>query len=129
MANVRIYPISIEYIKSENNHPYLVEIPDLNLYTEADSKIDAIYMARDLIGSYSLNDHPMPESNDQLLKPKNKNTIVTLVDVDIEKYQRDMDMKLDKKTLTIPHKYNVLGTRDKLNFSEILTNELMKIYN
>jgi predicted RNase H-like HicB family nuclease len=128
MTNKVVYPIIIEYDRKEKNgNPYFVTIPDLDIFTEGSSIADAMEMAKDAIGTYSLNGTQMPESNYKL-PILDENTITTLVDVDIDKYQDAMDMKLEKKTLTIPHKYNELGKRDGVNFSEILTNSLVEIY-
>ena len=46
----RAYPIIIEPV--QDVHPYVVSIPDLDIFTEGDSLYDAVDMARDAIGLF-----------------------------------------------------------------------------
>ena len=46
----RIYPVIIEPV--QDVHPYVVSIPDLDIFTEGDSLYDAVDMARDAIGLF-----------------------------------------------------------------------------
>ena len=46
----RAYPIIIEPV--QDVHPYVVSIPDLDIFTEGDSLYDAVDMARDTIGLF-----------------------------------------------------------------------------
>jgi len=121
-----IYPVVI--IKTDDKEePYLIKIPDLNGMTQGTDIDDSIKMARDFIGLKVMdlqdNKESVPSSNYDL--PKNeKNSIATLIDVDINKYRAINDTRLIKKTLTIPNYLNLLGKEKKINFSEVLTTAL-----
>lgn len=126
MKNNIILPI---IIKQTNNSEmrYLISIPDLDGMTEANSIPEAMLMAQDYIGTYSLDDE-LPDSNLVIPETK-KDEIGTLVTVDIEAYKRKYDNKVVKKTITIPNYLNELGKENNINFSEVMTEALKEKLN
>lgn len=86
------YPIIISKTAESYDYPYLVDIPDFDGMTEGVSITDAIEMAQDYIGTYSL-ENELPKSNTNLPKTS-KNQITTLVTVNISEYQRKMTKEL-----------------------------------
>lgn len=121
MDDIKVFPIIIT--KDDNSdYPYFVEIPDIDGMTEGKSIADAMEMAKDYIGTYSLEDK-LPESNTKLPQAKD-GTIVTLVTVNVSEYKRKHDNKVIKKTITIPNYLNELGKENGVNFSELMTTAL-----
>ncbi|MBP2058967.1 hypothetical protein J2Z60_002168 [Lactobacillus colini] len=79
-------------------------------------------MGKDLIGTMSLVEK-LPANNTKIPKV-GANSIATLVDVNISKYQRMNDDRTVKKTLTIPNYLNEEAKEAGINFSAILTDAL-----
>lgn len=127
MDEIKVFPIIIT--KDENNidYPYFAEIPDIDGMTEGKSIADTMEMAKDYIGTYSLEDK-LPESNTKLPETID-GVIVTLVTVNISEYKRKYDNKVIKKTITIPNYLNELGKENGINFSEVMTNALKEKLN
>ncbi|WP_125604385.1 type II toxin-antitoxin system HicB family antitoxin [Lapidilactobacillus bayanensis] len=123
------YPVIIRKDGGETDTmPYLVDIPALDGMTEGSSIDDALAMAADYIGTYSLDEVTMPESVYKL-PAHNETDVVSLVPVNISEYRRKNDSKVIKKTLSIPNYLNELGNERGVNFSLILTNALKKELN
>ena len=122
-----VYPIKITPIVDNDKKHYLVTIPIIDRMTQGKDIPDALDMAADCIGSYSLV-AKLPESN-YVIPQTTKNEIATLVKVNISKYQRENDNRTVKKTLTIPNYLNELGIENKINFSHVLTKALKEIFN
>lgn len=122
MDEIKVFPIIITKDEDNSDYPYFVEIPDIDGMTEGKSIADAMEMAKDYIGTYSLEDK-LPESNTNLPQAKDGAT-VTLVIVNVSEYKRKNDNKVVRKSLTIPNYLNELGIEKGVNFSEILTNAL-----
>lgn len=119
-----VYPVVIKKDEQEPaTYPYLVAIPILDGLTEGASIEDALKMAADYIGTYSLASEQLPDSTYQLPKTK-AGEIVSLVRVNISEYRRKNDTRTVKKTLTIPNYLNELGRAQGLNFSALLTDAL-----
>jgi predicted RNase H-like HicB family nuclease len=123
-----VFPIIIKKNASSEKYPYFVQIPDLQGVTEGKSVIDAIEMAKDYIGTFSL-ENELPSSNAQLPVTHEKDKICTLVTVNISAYQRAHDFQKVKKTITIPNYLNELGQKKRVNFSELMTEALKKKLN
>ncbi|GAA3635778.1 type II toxin-antitoxin system HicB family antitoxin [Lactobacillus hamsteri] len=119
-----VFPIIISKNNEDAKYPYLVNIPDLDGTTEGKDIADAIFMAQDYIGTYSLKDE-LPKSNTNIPKT-GKDEIGTLVTVNISEYKRKNDNKVIKKTITIPNYLNELGKENGINFSEVMTNALKR---
>ena len=121
MDDIKVFPIIITK-DDDSDYPYFVEIPDINGMTEGKSIADAMEMAKDYIGTYSLEDK-LPESNTKLPQAKDGAT-VTLVTINVSEYKRKHDNKVIKKTITIPNYLNELGKENGVNFSEVMTTAL-----
>ena len=121
MDDIKVFPIIIT--KDDNSdYPYFAEIPDIHGMTEGKSTADAMDIANDSIGTYSLEDK-LPESNTKLPQAKDGAT-VTLVTINVSEYKRKHDNKVIKKTITIPNYLNELGKENGINFSEVMTTAL-----
>lgn len=81
------FPIIITKNADRGDYPYFVEIPDLDGVTEGKSIIDAFEMTKDYIGTYSL-ENDLPKSNTVLPKNNSKNSLETLVTINISEYKR-----------------------------------------
>lgn len=122
MDEIKVFPIIITKDEDVTDYPYLVDIPDLDGMTEGKTVADAMEMAKDYIGTYSLEDK-LPKSNTNLPKAKD-GAIVTLVTVNVSEYKRKNDNRVIKKTITIPNYLNELGKENGINFSEVMTTAL-----
>lgn len=119
---IKVFPIIISKNNENSDYPYFVEIPDIDGMTEGASIADAMEMAKDYIGTYSL-ENKLPKSNTRL--PKTKGTdIASLVTVNVSEYKRKNDNRVVKKTITIPNYLNELGKEKGINFSEVMTSAL-----
>lgn len=127
MDSIKVFPIIITENKDSSVYPYFVEIPDLDGVTEGQSIADAIKMAKDYIGTYSL-ENSLPKSNTNLPSVQG-DAIATLVTVNVSEYKRKHDNKVVKKTITIPNYLNELGKENNINFSEVMTAALKKKLN
>lgn len=126
------YPTFIA--KSEND--YLVYVPDLEIYTEGNSLVDAIEMARDAIGLKGITmqdmDQEIPEASELNEATKRANTDIfdyskgtaTLVDVDFSEYRRKMDNKMVRRNVTLPSWMNYEADKLGLNVSKVLQEAL-----
>ena len=96
-----MYPVLIKRC----NQDYLVYVPDIDQFTEGKSFSDAIYMARDLLGTCSLSG-PLPDpstsqeavavaeqkaDNDEF---KWSDGVLTFVDIDEEEYRKQTEDKI-----------------------------------
>lgn len=124
MDEIRVFPIIITKDKGSSEYPYFVEIPDIDGMTEGKSVADAMKMAEDYIGTFSL-ENKLPESNTKLPRAE-EGAIVTLVTANISEYKRRNDNRVVKKTISIPNYLNELGKENRINFSEVMTAALKK---
>lgn len=130
------YPIYI----AKNGSDYLVYVPDLDIFTEGKGAADAMSMARDAISGkaleYEEEGRTLPEPSDykkaRILTMQRadgedflySNGICTLVDTDLEEYQRKMENRSVKKNCTIPYRLSVEADKAGLNYSRVLQNAL-----
>lgn len=129
-----VYPVFILRTDEE----YLVYLPDVNCTTSGKTIYDAICMARDLLGTYSLDGEPMPLPSDEAaareIARKNaddeqltfSDLPVTLIDIDTEEYWKQLHTKSVKENCTIPGWLNKKAEEAGLNFSKILQEALIK---
>ena len=99
-----VYPVLI----TKDNNAYLVYVPDINRMTQGASLYEAICMARDLLGTWSL-DAPLPEPSDvkeavRIAEEKADDEEFTwskgepvFVDIDTDEYRRRLNTKAVKK--------------------------------
>lgn len=128
MTKTFVYPVVISYDEAEESkYKYLVYIPDLDGYTEGEDLGSAIVMARDYIGTYSLENN-LPEPNSVKFDSDSDDTI-TFVDIDPDKYKKSIDKTPIKKTLTIPSYLNDVAIENGINFSQTLSDALKEKLN
>ncbi len=126
----KVYPV----IFTQTEGCILVEVPDLEIFTEGKDFSDAIEMARDAIGlkGISLEDDKMalPEPS-QDIDIKNSTfaaegkTILSLVDVDFQVYRRKNDNKMVRRNVTLPNWLDQEAERANINVSKISQDALM----
>lgn len=128
------YPVFV----ASHDAAFLVYVPDLELYTEGESVLDAIEMARDAIGlkGIDLEDDgkaiPTP-SNYEAATAKAKEDaedfdytkgFLTMVDVDLVEYRKRMDDRMVRRNVTLPNWLNREADRLHLNVSRVLQEAL-----
>ena len=137
------YPVIFTDIKTN----ILIEVPDLNILTEANEEgkekasfADAIMMARDAIGlsCISAEDRGEPVAkasalNDIDLKKgtfaEDGESIVSLVDVDLQVYRRRLDNKAVRRNVTLPNWLIQEAEAANLNVSRVFQEALMQKLN
>ncbi len=132
------YPVIFTDV--ENN--ILIEVPDLEILTEANSEdekkgslADAIKMARDAIGIECITREDEGKkikrpSDIEKINPSNGTfaedgkSFVSFVDVDLTAYRRKIDNKAVRRNVTLPNWLNVEAERAKINVSKVLQEAL-----
>lgn len=129
----KVYPV----ILTTTLEGVLVEIPDLDIFTQGEDIADAMEMARDAIGLYIMT----AEDNSEVIKsPSNINevdvrkgqfidggeSVLTLIDIDIVAYRKRYDNKTVRRNVTIPNWLNVEADKANLNVSKVLQEALME---
>lgn len=121
----------------------LIEVPDLEILTEANEEgkekgtlADAITMARDAIGITCIE----KEDNDEEIKEPSLlenidiskstfgtagKTVVSMVDVDLLEYRRQIDNKVVRKNVSLPNWLNYEAEKAGINVSRVLQEALM----
>ena len=140
MANKRAFPVMIK----EDAGNYLVFVPDLAIYTEGDSLVDAIEMARDAIGLKGVDiedsGQTIPEGStrERALELARADAdedfdysdgIMTFVDVDFTGYRNRMNNRAVKKNCTIPYWLCDAAEKAGINFSKVLQEALSQKLN
>ena len=106
---------------------YTVFIPDFENGTQGKDLADALYMARDAIGSLGITmqdmgrEIPEPGAAEYELQP---GEIESFVDVDFAEYRRKKDNKKVRKNVMIPSWLNEVAESENINFSRILEEAL-----
>ena len=131
-----MYPVIFTQTKDERD-TYLIEIPDLKPIasgvTEGFGLADAIEMARDYIGCtlYDKEDSEIPAASDikdidigQGEFYHDGESIVSIVDIDIDVYRRRLDNRAVRKNVSIPAWMDVEAKRKHLNLSRLLQEAL-----
>lgn len=119
------YPI----VLCPDGEGYYVKIPDFDISTQGDTIAEAMEMARDAIGIMGIDmqddGEALPSPNS--VKPeKEKDDILTFVDVDFEEYRRRVDNRSVKKNCTIPYWLSVEAEKANINYSRILQDAIAK---
>ena len=133
------YPV----IFTEVDTNILIEVPDLQIFTEANDEAepkgtmaDAIMMARDTIGlaCMAMEDEgtTIPEAGKLQEVDAAKGVfceegegVVSLVDVDLTAYRRMMDNKTVRRNVTLPNWLNQEAEMAHINVSKVLQEALM----
>ena len=131
---VIIYPVILTKT-GDKKDTYLVEIPDLGGLTEGYGLANALQMARDYIGGVccDMKDEDIPEASDPTKIDIHKsefsdgeNTIVTLVDLDLDRYRKKMMNRSIRRNVSIPEWLDRAAKREHLNVSGALREALME---
>jgi len=116
----------------ETDGKFSVNFPDIQgCYTGGDDLHDALFMAEDVL-SFSLFDlerenKPIPKASDIKDIKVKKNEFVNYIRCDTIAYQKKINNKAIKKTLTIPKWLNDLALEKNINFSHVLQEALEKM--
>lgn len=139
----QVYPTFILNTNDGSEHPFLVCVPDLEIFTEGDSFADAIEMARDAIGltGISMEDNkeelPVPSDQSAAIKKVTCNTedidfsqgVLTYVDVDFSEYRKKVDTKTVRRNVALPSWLNYEAEHAGINVSRVLQEALMDVLN
>ena len=137
------YPTFILNTKDGTEHPFLIYVPDMEIFTEGDTFADAIEMARDAIGitgiSMEDNKESIPTPSDQsgaIEKAKQDmedidftKGILTYVDVDFFEYRKKVDTKTVRRNVALPSWLNYEAEHAGINVSRVLQEALMNVLN
>ncbi|MBQ9360187.1 MAG: type II toxin-antitoxin system HicB family antitoxin [Lachnospiraceae bacterium] len=127
------YPV-IFTRKRDAKDTYLVYIPDLDGATEGFGFADAINMARDYIGCTLYDkkekDFPVPSDIKEVDPVKgiffnSGESIVSMVDIDIEVYRRELDNKPVRRNVSLPSWLNQAANKAHINVSRVLQDALI----
>lgn len=128
----KMYPV----IFTQAEECILVEVPDLNLFTEGKNMENAMEMARDAMSlaivSMEDNGEKVPEAT-EIFKIDVKESIYTnegksflsIVDVDIAEYRRKIDTKPVRRNVSLPSWLNYAADAAGINVSRVLQEALM----
>lgn len=139
----QVYPTFILNKNDDSEHPFLVCVPDMEIFTEGDTFADAIEMARDAIGltgiSLEDNKEELPAPSDQttaIAKVKQDTEdidfsqgILTYVDVDFSEYRKKVDTKTVRRNVALPSWLNYEAEHAGINVSRVLQEALMNVLN
>ncbi|MDD6230730.1 MAG: hypothetical protein PUA95_08345 [Lactimicrobium massiliense] len=128
-----VYPVFIQ----KDGEDYLAYIPDVDSYTSGKSFYEAMYMARDLLGTISLEKElPAPSAAEDACKTaaakadepdfKYSSGTLAFVDIDTDEYKRKLDNRAVKKNCTIPSWLNDKAEAAGVNFSRVLQEALIE---
>ena len=112
----QVYPTFILNTNDGSAHPFLVCVPDMEIFTEGDTFGDAIEMARDAIGLAGISmeenkeELPMPSDQKAAIEKVKQVTddidfskgILTYVDVDFSEYRKKVDTKTVRRNVALP---------------------------
>ena len=133
------YPVVFTRTKDKKD-TYIVEIPDIQGFTEGYGLADAMEMARDYIGGYCLEkedkDIPLPsEAQDvdiekcDLSAEEKANSFVSMVDLDLEEYRRKINKRAVRRNVSIPAWLDQAAEKEHVNFSRVLQEALLQKLN
>ena len=139
----QVYPTFIQNTNDGSEHPFLVCVPDMEIFTEGDSLADAIEMARDAIGlaGISMEDNseeiPVPSDQATAVEKVKQNAedidfskgILTYVDVDFSEYRKKVDTKTVRRNVALPSWLNYEAEHAGINVSRVLQEALMNVLN
>ncbi len=121
------------YPCENNTGGYTVEVPDLpGCVSQGDSIADAILMAADAASGWVLDEleegRAVPKASaPQDVKPE-AGGFVTMLVLDMDAYAEKYGAKAVRKNLTIPAWLNTFAERNKINFSKVLQDGLLALY-
>lgn len=129
----KMYPV----IFTQTKNCILIEIPDLDIFSEGKDMEEAIEMARDAISLkiVSLEDNweKVPEATEIFMIDVSKSafanegkSFLSIVDVDITEYRRKIDTKPVRRNVSLPGWLNYAAEEAGLNVSRVLQKALME---
>ena len=135
----QVYPTFILNTHEDSEHPFLVCVPDMEIFTEGADFADAIEMARDAIGlaGITLEDQgetlPLPSTQENAIGKVQSfkddidfsKGILTYVDVDFSEYRRKTDSKTVRRNVALPGWLNYEAERAEINVSRVLQEALI----
>lgn len=139
----QVYPTFILNMDDGSEHPFLVCVPDMEIWTEGDTLADAIEMARDAIGAtgISMEDNqeelPLPSEQTAAMEKMKQSAedidfskgIMTYVDVDFSEYRKKIDTKTVRRNVALPSWLNYEAEHAGINVSRVLQEALMEVLN
>ncbi len=139
----QVYPTFILNLEDESAHPFLVCVPDMEIWTEGDTFADAIEMARDAIGltGISMEDNgeslPVPSQQQAAVEKMKESAgeldfsdaILTYVDVDFSEYRKKIDTRTVRRNVALPSWLNYEAEHAGINVSRVLQEALMDVLN
>lgn len=135
----QVYPTFILNTDNTEEHPFLVCVPDMEIFTEGDTFADAIEMARDAIGltGISMEDDgealPVPSDRAAAMGKVLQDTeivdfskgVLTYVDVNFDEYRKKVDTKTVRRNVALPSWLNYEANKAGVNVSSILQDALI----
>lgn len=118
--------MSVVYVAllNQGKNTVLVDVPDFNIHEYGKDIPSAIQKVRDAIGraGIQLQDKgkPLPVATHPSRVGRPATSIVTLIDIDFEKYRRKISHCAVKKNCTIPAWLNEEAEKAGVNFSAVL---------
>lgn len=125
----KVYPAIFE----KDPVGYGIYFPDVEgAVTQAETILEGLEVASDalgiMLGDLVERNLPLPEpSTMKEISYDPETEFATLVSVELDDYLKDV--KIDKKTIKIPHWLNVRATNEGINFSKTMTEALAKKLN
>lgn len=127
----KVYPV----IFTQEADVVLVEVPDLGIFTQGMDLAEAIYMARDAIGMKGIS---LMDDGEKTVEPseiteiditksefyQERNSFVSLIDIDFDEYRRKHDNKMVRRNVTLPNWMNAAAEKEGLNVSKVLQDAL-----
>lgn len=137
----QVYPTFIYDIKDDTDYPYLVCVPDMEIYTEGVNLADAIEMARDAIGLAGIcmedmgKELPTPSTQEEAIAKVQTEVdeidfskgLLTFVDVDFTEYRRKNETKTVRRNVALPSWLNYEAEHAGINVSRVLQEALMNV--
>ena len=121
------------YPCEENSHGYTVIVPDLpGCVSEGNSLADAIFMGTDAASGWILtaleDGQNIPEAIPiEAIEPE-EGGFVSMLALDMDSYAEKYGNKAVRKNLTIPSWLNTFAEKNNINFSQVLQESLIDMY-
>lgn len=117
----------------EDGEGYTVEFPDLpGCVTEGATMAEAIEMAEDAASGWVLGEledgNAIPEASAPASVKASDGEFISVVVLDMDAYAEKYGSKAVRKNLTIPAWLNTFAEKQRLSFSQVLTDALTAIY-
>ena len=111
----QVYATFILNTKDGSEHPFLVYVPDMEIFTEGDSLADSIEMARDAIGLAGIS---MEDHKEEIPAPS-----------DFTEYRKRVDTKTVRRNVALPGWLDYEAEHAGINVSRVLQEALMNVLN